>query len=145
MLVLAGGTGLLSLARADGSFVVDVLPATLIAATGMSLAYIPAMLAALSGPKPEEGGLASGIVNTTYQIGSALGLAVMTAIATARGADQIGNASALVDGFSAAFVGAAAVALAGAGLVVIWLRQPRPEAASEAVPVDTVRAEGLSA
>lgn len=125
LLVLAAGTGLLSLVRADGRFVVDVLPATFIAAIGMSLAYIPAMLAALSGAKPEEGGLASGIVNTTYQIGSALGLAVMTAIATGRGADQIGDPSALVDGFSAAFIGAAAIALTGAGLVLVWLRQPR--------------------
>ncbi|MDQ2682548.1 MAG: MFS transporter [Chloroflexota bacterium] len=125
MVILAAGTGLLSLVRADGNFAVDVLPATLIAALGMSLAYIPAMLAALSGAKPEQGGLASGIVNTTYQIGSALGLAVMTAIATGRGADQIGNLPALVDGFSAAFIGAAVVALAGAGLTVVWLRQPR--------------------
>jgi MFS family permease len=128
LLVLAGGTALLSLVRADGGFVVDVLPATLIAAVGMSLAYIPAMLAALSGAKPEEGGLASGIVNTTYQVGSALGLAVKTANATAQGADQLGNPSALVDGFSVAFIGAAAVALAGAGLVLAWLRQTRATA-----------------
>ena len=145
LVILAGGTGLLSLVRADGSFAVVVLPATLIAAVGMSLAYIPAMLAALSGPKPEEGGLASGIVNTTYQIGSALGLAVMTAIATARGADQIGNAESLVDGFSAAFVGAAAVALAGAGLVLVWLRQPRAQAAPEDIPADTIGDERLAA
>ena len=86
------------------------------------------MLAALSGAKPEEGGLASGIVNTTYQIGSALGLAVMTALATGRGADQVGNAPALVDGFSAAFVGAAGLALAGAVVTLLWLRQPRAAA-----------------
>ena len=125
MVTLAAGMGLLSLVRPDGSFTVDVLSATLIAAVGMSLAYIPAMLAALSGAKPEQGGLASGIVNTTYQIGSALGLAVMTAIATGRGSDQIGNPAALVDGFSAAFLGAAAIALAGAGLTGLWLRTPR--------------------
>ncbi len=126
MVVLAGGVGLLSLIRADGTFAADVLPATVVAAVGMSLAYIPAMLAALSGPKPEHGGLASGIVNTTYQVGSALGLAVMTAVATAQGADEVGNPAALVDGFQAAFRGAAAVALVGAGLAVAWLRLPRP-------------------
>ena len=125
MLTLAVGVGLLSLVRPNGSFLVDVLPATVIAALGMSLAYIPAMLAALSGARPEQGGLASGIVNTTYQIGSALGLAVMTAVATGRGADQIGNLPALVDGFSAAFVGAALIAVAGAGLTLVWLRSPR--------------------
>jgi len=124
MLVLSAGVFLLSFIRAGGSFAVDVLPATLVAATGMSLAYIPAMLSALASAKPEEGGLASGIVNTTYQVGSALGLAVMTAVATAQGAGQIGNPTALVDGFQAAFIGAAAVALAGAVLALFVLRQP---------------------
>jgi EmrB/QacA subfamily drug resistance transporter len=128
LVILAAGIGWLALVRADGSFLVDVLPATLVAATGMSLAYIPAMLAALSGARPEEGGLASGIVNTTYQIGSALGLALMTAIGTAHGADQIGNAAALVDGFQAAFLGAAVIALGGAALTAVWLRTPRPSA-----------------
>ncbi len=126
MAVLAGGVALLSFVRADGTFVADVLPATIVAAIGMSLAYIPAMLAALSGPKPEDGGLASGIVNTTYQVGSALGLAVMTAVATAQGADEIGDPSALVDGFQAAFRGAAAITIVGAVLAAAWLRVPRP-------------------
>jgi len=67
LVVLAGGVGLLARVRPDGNFVADVLPATIVGAAGMSLAYIPVMLAALSGARPEEGGLASGIVNTTYQ------------------------------------------------------------------------------
>src|SRR5690606_5098969 len=54
----------------DGNFLTHVLGASLIGATGMSLAYIPATMISMSGVKPEEGGLASGIVNTTYQIGS---------------------------------------------------------------------------
>jgi len=145
LVTLAGGTALLSLVRADGNFIVDVLPATLIAATGMSLAYIPAMLAALSGPKPEEGGLASGIVNTTYQVGSALGLAIMTAIATAHGADQIGNPGALVDGFSSAFIGAAAVALTGAALILVWLRNPRQATAVNTLSVDPIDEERMAA
>jgi EmrB/QacA subfamily drug resistance transporter len=131
LVILATGIGLLALIRPDGTFLVDVLPATLVAATGMSLAYIPAMLAALSGARPEEGGLASGIVNTTYQIGSALGLALMTAIATAHGADQIGNPAALVDGFQAAFIGAGVIALVAAGLVGAWLRQPQARSMRE--------------
>ena len=135
MLVLAAGIAWLSLVRADGSYVVDVLPATLVAATGMSLAFIPAMLASLSGARPEDGGLASGIVNTTYQVGSALGLAVMTAIAAAYGADEIGNPAALVDGFRAAFVGAVGLAVVGAVLGLVWLRQPRAEVAETHAPV----------
>ena len=77
--LLAAGLAVLSLVRADGSFVVDVLPASLIAAAGMALAFIPSLGTAISGGPPEEGGLASGIVNTSYQVGSALGLAAMTA------------------------------------------------------------------
>ena len=138
MVTLAAGTGILSLVRADGRFVVDVLPATVVAAIGMSLAYIPAMLSALSGAKAEDGGLASGIVNTTYQVGSALGLAVMTAVATAQGADELGDPSALVDGFRAAFVGAAAIAVAGAALAVVWLRQPTAAPAVQALPADAI-------
>ncbi len=130
LIVLAAGIGLLGLVRPQGNFVVDVLPATIIAAVGMSLAYIPALLSALAGARPEEGGLASGIVNTTYQVGSALGLAVMTAVATASGAGQLGNPAALTEGFHAAFIGAAGIALVGAFVGLIWLRQPRAAVAA---------------
>ncbi|MGI5485612.1 MFS transporter [Microtetraspora malaysiensis] len=122
LLVLAAGVGGLSLVRPDGSFAADVLPASLVAAVGMSLAYIPAMMSAMSGARPEESGLASGIVNTTYQVGSALGLAVMTAIATSRGAAELGNLPRLTDGFQAAFVGAGAVAVLGALLSLLLMR-----------------------
>lgn len=122
LLVLAAGVGGLSLVRPDGAFVSDVLPASLVAAVGMSLAYIPAMMSAMSGARPEESGLASGIVNTTYQVGSALGLAVMTAIATSRGAAELGNLPRLTDGFQAAFVGAGAVAVLGAVLSLLLMR-----------------------
>jgi hypothetical protein len=61
-----------------------------------------------SSAEPEEGGLASGIVNTSYQVRSALGLAVMTAVATSQRADRLGDVTALTDGYSAALIGAAA-------------------------------------
>jgi len=124
LLVLAAGLVGLSLARPDGNFAADVLPASLIAATGMALAFIPSLGTAISSARPEEGGLASGIVNTSYQVGSALGLAAMTALATSQGAGQLGNPQALTDGFSAAFLGAAAIAVAGALLALVTLRQP---------------------
>jgi EmrB/QacA subfamily drug resistance transporter len=128
MLVLTGGLALLSLISPAGSFVDDVLAGSLVAAVGMSLAYIPAMFAAMSGAKPSEAGLASGIVNTTYQVGSALGLAVMTAAATSNGAGQLSDPAALVDGFSSAFIGAAAVAAVGAVVAAAFLRRPAPAA-----------------
>ena len=129
LVILAAGITWLSLAPADGSYLSTILPATLVAATGMSLAYIPAMLAALAGARPEEGGLAAGIVNTTYQAGSALGLAVVTAVATASG---FGAAPAA--GFGAAFIAAAAVALVGAAVAALALRGPAREPATEAAP-----------
>ncbi len=100
LVLLAGGLYWLSFIRADGTFWADVLPASLLAALGMSLAFIPSLQTAISSAKPEEGGLASGIVNTGYQIGSALGLAVVTAVAVPYGAGQIGDPAALTDGFS---------------------------------------------
>jgi MFS family permease len=120
--VLAVGMGWLALIRPQGSFVVDVLPASLVAALGMSLAFIPSLGTAISSARPEEGGLASGIVNTSYQVGSALGLAAMTAVAAGYGADQLGDVTALTDGFSAAFLGAAGIAAVGALLAGVLLR-----------------------
>jgi EmrB/QacA subfamily drug resistance transporter len=133
MLLLAAGMAALSLVRPDGTFVVDVLPASLIAAAGMSLAFIPSLGTAISSARPEEGGLASGIVNTSYQVGSALGLAAMTAVAASQGADQLADVGALTDGYSAAFIGAAGIAVVGALLAAVLLRVPKqtPAAVSE--------------
>ena len=132
MLMLAAGMAALSLVRSDGNFAADVLPASLIAATGMALAFIPSLGTAISSAKPEEGGLASGIVNTSYQVGSALGLAAMTAVATSQGADRLGDVGALTDGYSAAFLGAAGIAVAGALIAAALLRTPPATAAADA-------------
>lgn len=131
---LAGGLVWLSLIRPDGSFLVDVLPASLVTAAGMAMAFIPSLGMALSSAAPEEGGLASGIVNTNYQVGSALGLAAMTAVAAAFGADRVGDVGALTDGFSAALLGAAGIAGFGALVAAAWLRTPQAPAAE--VPQD---------
>lgn len=136
MLLLAAGMAGLSLVRADGTFAAGVLPASLIAAAGMALAFIPSLGTAISAAKPEEGGLASGIVNTSYQVGSALGLAVMTAVASAHGSDQLGDPGALTDGYSAAFLGAAAVAVVGGLLAAVLLRFPQRPASTEAARDD---------
>ncbi len=125
LVLLAAGMAWLAMVDADGSYAVDVLPASLVAALGMSLAFIPTLGTAISAAPPEEGGLASGIVNTTYQVGSALGLAVMTALAAARGADRLGDPVALTTGYAAAFTGAAVVAAVGAVVAAATLgRRP---------------------
>ncbi|MFI0355942.1 MFS transporter [Actinomadura sp. 9N407] len=136
LVVLAAGLGILSTVSPGGSFVTDVLPGSLISAVGMALVFIPATMAAIGAVAPEQGGLASGIVNTTYQIGSAIGLAVMTAIATSNGADKLGNLPSLTNGFQAAFIGAAIVALAGAGLALATMRTPKPVPAPVREPID---------
>jgi EmrB/QacA subfamily drug resistance transporter len=136
MLVLAAGMAVLSLVRPDGNFAADVLPASLIAATGMALAFIPSLGTAISSAKPEEGGLASGIVNTAYQVGSALGLAAMTAVATSQGADRLGEVEALTDGYSAAFLGAAGIAVVGALGAAALLRVPKAGAEASDAEVE---------
>ncbi|MGI9112836.1 MAG: MFS transporter [Gaiellaceae bacterium] len=139
--LLAAGIALLARVPADGSFLIDVLPASLVAATGMSLAYIPVLIAALSSAKPEEAGLASGLINTSYQVGSALGLAAMTAVATSlttgRLADGAEQATALTDGFQRAFIGAATIAVLAVIAAAVAITRPRPAAAEvpEAPPV----------
>ena len=134
---LAAGLLWLSFVRPDGTFAVDVLPASLVAAAGMAMAFIPSLGTALSSAAPEEGGLAAGIVNTSYQVGSALGLAAMTAVAAAHtGAGPAG----LTDGFSAGLLGAAAIALAGAAAASALLREPsRRRTTHRRTPVQSSR------
>jgi MFS family permease len=92
----------------------------------MSLAFVPSLGTAISAARPEEGGLASGIVNVSYQVGSALGLAAMTAVAASFGADRIDSLPDLTNGFSAAFIGAAVIALTGAAVTAATMRRTEP-------------------
>ncbi|SHE50697.1 drug resistance transporter, EmrB/QacA subfamily [Seinonella peptonophila] len=129
MLLLGVSLLLFSNTPLNGSFAIYVLPASIIAALAMAFAYIPATMASMSGVKPEESGLASGIVNTTYQVGSAIGLAIMVAISgattsskLAKGVEQI---IALNEGFHHAFIGAGIVAFLAAVLALILLKVPK--------------------
>jgi EmrB/QacA subfamily drug resistance transporter len=137
LLLLAGALLLFAQAPADGQFVLHVLPASLLAALGMSLAYVPATMAGMSGAKPEESGLASGLINTSYQIGSALGLAAMVAISSARTAAAAASGSvtagALNAGFQGAFLGATVIAVVAALLAALVIRTPRGAQQSDVV------------
>jgi EmrB/QacA subfamily drug resistance transporter len=110
--------GLLLLARTpvDGNFLIDVLPATIAVGIGAGIGFNPLLLAAMSGVAPTESGLASGIVNTAFMMGGALGLAVLASLAASRtdalAADGEGPLAALNGGYHAAF-------LVGAVFVVI--------------------------
>ncbi|MHA6668407.1 MFS transporter [Homoserinimonas sp. A447] len=121
LLLLSAGLVWLAFARPDGNYAVDVLPASLLAALGMALAFVPSLGTAISSARPEETGVAAGLVNTSYQIGSAIGLAALTAVA-AIFTGPAGDAPALTDGYSAAFVGAAIIALTGAAVVAVALK-----------------------
>ena len=133
LLALAGALLLLSNVPTDGNYWTDVLPASLLAAAGMSLAYIPVTMAGMSGARPEDTGLASGLINTTYQVGSAVGLAVMVALAASQ--REVGDAagsSDLLAGFQLAFQGAGIVAGVAAVFALVALRRA---SADREVPV----------
>lgn len=144
---LVGGLGLLAVAMllfvatpsSKGSFITHVLPASLVAAGGMSLAYIPALMSAVSHARKEESGLASGIVNTSYQIGSALGLAIMVAIASTQTLldenNGIGSIDAVNNGFHFAFITAAIVAAIAAIVAFLVIKNPNTSGRKEEVVV----------
>jgi predicted MFS family arabinose efflux permease len=108
-----------------GSFVIHVLPASLIAAAGMSLAYIPVLMSAVSHAKQEVSGLASGIVNTSYQIGSALGLAIIVAVASSQILDGTNGVNSIegLNGFQIAFIAAAIIAGMASVIALVAIRK----------------------
>lgn len=105
---------------------VYVLPASIISAVGMSFAYIPALTAAVTNAKKEDTSIASGLVNTTYQISSALGLAITVAIASTHTEilTKIGTANleAINNGFHLAFIGAAIVTAIATTISLIYIK-----------------------
>jgi EmrB/QacA subfamily drug resistance transporter len=124
-----------------GSYLGDLLPGFLLIGFGIGFAYVPISIAALAGVKPAEAGLASGLINTSQQIGGALGIAALSTIATSRTADKIAagvaQPSALVDGFQTAFLVGAGIAAAGIIAALTLIR--RDELAQ--APASQVEAE----
>jgi EmrB/QacA subfamily drug resistance transporter len=129
--------GLLLLARApvDGNFVVDVLPSMILLGLGAGMAFNPVLLAAMSDVEPSDAGLASGVVNTAFMMGGALGLAVLASLAASRtetlAASGEGPLEALTGGYHAAFLAGAAFALAAAVIGGALLRAGVPGAEAE--------------
>jgi EmrB/QacA subfamily drug resistance transporter len=120
--------GLLLFARApvDGSFVVDVLPSMILLGVGAGMAFNPVLLAAMSDVEPQDAGLASGVVNTSFMMGGALGLAVLASLAASRPdtllASGEGELVALTGGYHAAFLVGALFAFAAAAIGGLLLR-----------------------
>ena len=121
-----------------GSYAVDLLPGFLLVSIGMGFSFVPISIAALAGVHASEAGLASGLINTSQQIGGALGIAVLSAIATSATSNAVASGTAvpvaLTDGFQAAFIGAAAIALVGVLVALFVVRGEDLVEQVEAVP-----------
>jgi EmrB/QacA subfamily drug resistance transporter len=143
MLFVAIGLLWFSGVSVGGSFVSDILGPSLLAAIGLGFGFVTSTIAAVSGIEQREQGLASGLINTSQQFGGALGLAVLSTIATSRTGHLIASGSsppnALNEGFQRAFLGGAVIATLGfaATLILIRTRDSRAHlemARAEAAP-----------
>jgi hypothetical protein len=151
LLLIAGGLIWFAQISVNGTYVGDILFPSLLAAVGLGFAFVSVTVAAVAGVRSDEAGLASGLINTSQQIGGALGLAILAAIATAKTGDVLAGAGggpaaqaeALTQGFARAFEVGAGFAVVGAilALVLISGRDSREHAEAaqrgevESVPV----------
>jgi len=130
MAFIAAGLLWFSQVSVGGGFLTDVLGPSLLMATGLGLAFVTSTIAAVSGVEERESGLASGLINTSQQIGGALGLAVLATIANTRTDDVLASSGgdpsqlpvALTEGFQSAFLAGAGIALLGLVLTLVLIR-----------------------
>ena len=140
MAILAVGLLLFTQVSVGGSYAADLLPGFLIIAFGMALCFVPISIAALAGVKEAEAGIASGLINTSQQVGGAVGIALLSTIAITRTDNEVAAGTALpqamTSGFQLAFWVGAGIALAGvvAALALIRQEEIAPAGAHEAQP-----------
>jgi EmrB/QacA subfamily drug resistance transporter len=141
MSLLTAGLVYFTQVSVDGSYWTDLFPGFLMLGVAIPFAFVPITIAALAGTKPHEAGLASGLINTSQQIGGAVGIAVLSTIAVTKTTDELASGTqapvALTDGFVNAFWAGAAIAFVGV-LVSIFLvrgRDVRPHEAAVGEPV----------
>ncbi|WP_460716817.1 DHA2 family efflux MFS transporter permease subunit [Nocardioides dilutus] len=127
MTTLTGGLVYFTQVSAGGSYAADLLPGFLLIGVGIGFSFVPISIAALAGVQPAEAGLASGLINTSQQIGGAIGIAALSTIATSRTEDALGSgvalSTALVDGFSGAFLVGAVIAAVGILSALVLIRR----------------------
>ncbi len=129
MAFVAAGLLWFSQVSLGGGYVSDVLGPSLLAAVGLGFSFVTTTIAAVSGVEERESGLASGLINTSQQVGGALGLAVLATVANTRTENVLGQGGgpgalpeALTEGFQAAFLGGAGFALLGIAVALILIR-----------------------
>jgi EmrB/QacA subfamily drug resistance transporter len=141
MALIAGACLLLTQVSVSGSYWRDIFLALLIFGAGLGAAFVASQIAALAGVADEESGLAAGLVDSSFNIGGALGIAVLSTVAVSRaddalaGAGREGELQALTEGFQAAFAVAVGIAALGALLALVLFR-PRSPIESEALAAD---------
>jgi predicted MFS family arabinose efflux permease len=140
MLLISGGLFWFSRAPLHGSFLADVLGPSLLAAVGLGFSFVPVTIAAVSGIRSDEAGLASGLVNTAQQVGGALGLAILATVANSETRSLLGSGhgalQALTRGFDHAFLVGSLIALLGAlaTLLLISSRDSREHSTAARTP-----------
>src|SRR3954452_18676776 len=143
--LIAGGLVLFARSPVDANYVSDILPAMVLLGTGAGLSFPSLMTLAMSSATQEDSGLASGLVNTTLQVGGALGLAVIATLSTTRTENLLAGgdsqASALTGGFHLAFLVGAGLVIAAFGVALTVLR---PAAAREEEEAERERESALA-
>ena len=143
--LMAIGLAMFSRVPVDGDYVTDLLPVMIPLGLGAGLFFPALTTLAMSGVKPHESGLASGLVNTSLQVGGAIGLAVLATLAAGRTddlrAEGDSTASALVGGYHYAFIVAAALVVAALVVTLTVLRRGGPTAVEEVEPAESEEVE----
>ncbi len=132
LLLIAVGTTLFTRASVDGSYVADILPSVVLFGAGAGLAFPSLMGLGTSGATPSDAGLVSGLINTTAQVGGALGLAVLATLSSSRTkgllAQGTSTPAALTSGYHLAFWIAASLIVVGIGIAAVVLHAPKLQA-----------------
>ena len=131
MTALTAGLVYFTQVSVGGSYAADLLPGFLLIGIGLGFSFVPISIAALAGIEPAEAGLASGLINTSQQIGGALGIAALSTIATSRTDDALASGTALpaalVDGFHGAFLAGVVIAAVGIAAALTLIRRDELE------------------
>jgi uncharacterized membrane protein YedE/YeeE len=140
MILVAAACLVLTRVSVDGSYFGDIFPGLLLFGAGLGATFVAAQIAGLSGVAEQESGLAAGLVDYSFNIGSALGIAVLSTVAVARTEDllagpETSTAVALTEGYQTAFLVALGIALLGAMLALLMRREVEDAATKAAVAI----------